>query len=124
MKKILTIACAFLIVAAHSVAQKETPLPKDLPAYGPERPLAAPSVKIEKLDNGLTVWLVSEPGFPKVAFDIALHGGLAADPTDRPGLTQLLGNTLDQGTKTLNAKQIAQQLQAAGGDLGVSPGKD
>ena len=122
--KILTIACAFLIVAAQSHAQKETVLPKDLPAYGPEKPLSAPSVKISKLDNGLTVWLVSEPGFPKVAFSIALHGGLAADPSDRAGLSQLLGNTIDQGTKTLNAKQIAQQLQAAGGDLGVSPGKD
>lgn len=122
--KILSVACAFLIVATQALAQKETPMPKDLPAYGPERALAAPSVKISKLDNGLTVWLVSEPGFPKVALSIAVHGGLAADPADRPGLSQLLGNTIDQGTKTLNAKQIAQQLQAAGGDLGVGPGKD
>jgi len=122
--RIFTIACAFAIVASQSVAQKETPLPKDLPAYGAERPLAAPSVKIAKLDNGLTVWLVSEPGFPKIALDLAVRGGLAADPTDRPGLSQLLGNTIDQGTKSLNAKQIAQQLQAAGGDLGVSPSKD
>lgn len=122
--KIFSVACAFLIVVSQGLAQKETPMPKDLPAYGPERPLSAPSVKISKLDNGLTVWLVSEPGFPKVAFSIAVHGGLAADPADRPGLSQLLGNTIDQGTKTLNAKQIAQQLQAAGGDLGVGPGKD
>jgi zinc protease len=122
--RIFSIACTLLIIATQSFAQKETPLPKDLPAYGPERPLSAPSVKISKLDNGLTVWLVSEPGFPKVAFSIALHGGLAADPSDRAGLSQLLGDTINQGTKTLNAKQIAQQLQAAGGDLGVSPGKD
>jgi zinc protease len=122
--KILIIACAFLFIAAQSPAQKETQLPKDLPAYGPERPLSAPTVKIAKLDNGLTVWLVSEPGFPKVAFSIAVRGGLAADPSDRPGLSQMLGNTIDQGTKTLNAKQIAQQLQAAGGDLSTSPSKD
>jgi zinc protease len=122
--KTLSIVCALLFVAAQSWAQKEVQLPKDLPAYGPERPLAAPSVKIAKLDNGLTVWLVSEPGFPKVSFSFAVRGGLAADPVDRPGLSQLLGNTIDQGTKTLNAKQIAQQLQAAGGDLSANPGKD
>ena len=97
--KIFTIACAFLVVAAQSLAQKETQLPKDLPAYGPERPLSAPTVKIAKLDNGLTVWLVSEPGFPKVAFSVAVRGGMAADPSDRPGLSQLLGNTIGPGYK-------------------------
>lgn len=122
--KIFILASVFVVVAAQSLAQKETALPKDLPAYGAERPLSAPSVKIAKLDNGLTVWLVSEPGFPKLAIDIAVRGGLAADPADRAGLSQMLGNTIDQGTKTLNAKQIAQELQAAGGDLGVSPSKD
>ncbi len=122
--KTLSIVCALLVVATQSWAQKEVQLPNELPSYGPERPLAAPSVKIAKLDNGLTVWLVSEPGFPKVSFSFALRGGLAADPSDRPGLSQLLGNTIDQGTKTLNAKQIAQQLQAAGGDLNANPGKD
>jgi zinc protease len=122
--KNLSIVCALFFVAAQSWAQKEIQLPKDLPSYGPERPLAAPSVKIDKFDNGLTVWLVSEPGFPKVSFSLAVRGGLAADPSDRPGLSQLLGNTIDQGTKTLNAKQIAQQLQAAGGDLSASPAKD
>ena len=118
------IACALLAAAASSLAQKETQLPKDLPPYGPERPLNAPSVRIDRLDNGLTVWLVSEPGFPKTALSIAVRGGLAVDPSDRPGLSDLLGNTIDQGTKTLNAKQIAQQLQAAGGDLSVNPSKD
>lgn len=122
--KTLSIICALLLVSAQAWAQKEIQLPKGLPSYGPERPLAAPSVKIEKLDNGLTVWLVSRPGFPKVSFSIVVRGGLAADPQDRPGLSQLLGNTIDQGTKTLNAKQIAQQLQAAGGDLSTNPGKD
>ena len=108
--KILSVACAFLVVATQAWAQTETPMHNDLPAHCPARPLSAPSVKISKLDNGLTVWLVSEPGFPKVAFSIAVHGGLAADPADRAGLSQLLGKTIDEGTKTLNAKQIAQQL--------------
>ena len=115
---------AFLLLISFAVAQKEVPLPKDLPPYGPEKPLATPSVKGATLDNGLTLWLVSEPGFPKVALTVAVRGGLAADPGARAGLSELLSKTLDQGTRTRNAKQIAQELQAAGGDLNTSASKD
>ena len=115
---------ALLLLASFAAAQKEVPLPKDLPPYGPEKPLATPSVKSATLANGLTLWLVSEPGFPKVALTVAVRGGLAADPAGRPGLSELLSKTLDQGTRTRSAKQIAQELQASGGDLSASAGKD
>ncbi|HKV79638.1 MAG TPA: pitrilysin family protein [Candidatus Sulfotelmatobacter sp.] len=115
---------ALLLLISFAVAQKEVPLPKDLPPYGPEKPLATPSVNDATLDNGLTLWLVSEPGFPKVALTVAVRGGLAADPGARPGLSELLSKTLDQGTRTRNAKKIAQELQAAGGDLNTSASKD
>ena len=121
--KIVAISLSAVLCAGSVTAQKVS-LPKDLPAYGPEAPLAAPSVKTTKLDNGLTVWLVSEPGFPKVALSVAVRGGYAADPADRPGISLLLANTVDQGTTTRSAKQIAQDLQGAGGDLSAIPGKD
>lgn len=110
--------------SALAFGQKEVPLPKDLPPYGPEKPLQTPAVKSAHLDNGLTVWMVSEPGFPKVAFSIAVRGGLAADPTNRPGISELLSKTIDQGTRSRNANQIAQELQAAGGDLNANADKD
>ena len=84
----------------------------------------AASWTLTKLDNGLTVWLVSEPGFPKLAFTLAVHGGLAADPADRPGISELLSNTIDQGTKARTAKQIAEEIQATGGDVNAGSGKD
>lgn len=98
-------------------AEKAPPLPKDMPPYGPLVPFHAPQVQANKLDNGLTLWLVSRRGFPKVAFALAIRGGMAVDPKDRPGLSELLLATLDQGTKTRRAKQIAEEIQAAGGDL-------
>ncbi len=121
--KILAISLSAMLFAG-SVAAQKTPLPKDLPPYGPETPLAAPAVKTATLDNGLTIWLVSEPGFPKIALALAIRGGLASDSSDRPGISELLANTVDQGTATRNAKQIAQDLQGAGGDLSANPGKD
>jgi predicted Zn-dependent peptidase len=121
--KTLKIVAAVVLLSLGALAEKAS-LPPDLPAYGPEKPLQTPAVKVTKLENGLTVWLVAEPGFPKLSFALAVHGGLAADPADRPGISELLSNTIDQGTKTRNAKQVAEEIQAAGGDLGTVSGKD
>jgi zinc protease len=123
-KQLLTKALAIFFLVPLAGAQKEAPMPNDLPAYGPEKPLQSPPVKTAKLDNGLTVWLLASPGFPKVALTIVVRGGLAADPPDRPGISKLLSNTIDQGTRTRDARQVAQELQAAGGDLSASANKD
>ncbi len=122
--KTLAVLPITLLFCSIVYAQKEAPMPKDLPAYGAEKPLQAPSVKLEKLDNGLSLWLVSEPGFPKIALSIAVRGGMAADPANRPGISELLAKTIDQGTRTRNAKQIAQEIQATGGDLTANADKD
>jgi len=123
MMKMMKFRLSFLLLTSLCLAQKGA-LPKDLPPYGPEKPLQVPAVHAAKLDNGLAVLLVSEPGFPKVAFTVAAHGGLAADPADRPGISELLSKTIDQGTRTRNAKQLAQELQNAGGDLSANFDKD
>jgi zinc protease len=112
--------CIFAVLAFPllSIAEQKTPaLPKDLPPYGALKTFQAPQVTVQKLSNGLTLWLVSRSGFPKVALAVALRGGLAADPKDRPALSEMLLATVDQGTRTRTAKQIAEELQAAGGDL-------
>jgi len=114
----------FLAVAPAVGTEKETPLPKGLPPYGELKPFPAPQTTSEKLANGLMLWLVPRPGFPKVSYALAVRGGLAADPQDRPGLAQLLTTTIDQGTATRSARQIAEELQAAGGDLSANAGSE
>src|SRR5947208_69508 len=118
MKNALAVMFVMLFAAAAH-AQKEAPLPKDLPPYGTQPSFQPPEVKVEKFENGLTLWLVAQPGLPTVSFRIVVLGGLALDPTDRPGLSELLARALNQGTKTRNAKQIAEEIQSAGGDLTV-----
>ena len=116
---------AMLTISLGALAQEKLPpLPKDLPPYGPLAPFRAPAAEVRKLSNGLTVWLVPRPGFPKVALAAAVRGGRASDPKDRPGLSDILLATIDQGTKTRTAKQIAEALQGAGGDLTGSPNPD
>ena len=106
-----------LCLSLARAAEKEKPLPKGLPSYGPLQPFVAPQVTPHQLSNGLTLWLAPRPGFPKVSLAVAVRGGKAADPKGGPGLSVLLADTLDQGTKTRSARQIAEELQAAGGDF-------
>jgi zinc protease len=113
-----------LLLAASSYAQKEQSLPKDLPPFGPEKPLQAPEVKQAKLENGMTIWLVRRPGFPKVTFTLTVVGGYAADPAGRPGFSQLLTATIDQGTKKRTARQLAEDMQGAGGDVNAFAVRD
>lgn len=115
----LALACS-----SAPAADKQPTLPKDLPPYGPVKPLQAKDIIKTKLDNGLQVWIVPEKGFPKVAFVLAVHGGYTADPSDRPGMADLLAATTTEGTKTRSAKQIADEMQAAGGDLGADATSD
>lgn len=98
-------------------AQKAPKLPDDLPAYGPLKPYVSLKVAASTLANGMTVWLVPRPGYPKVTFALAVHGGLASDPQDLAGLSELLASSVTQGTETRSAKQIAEQIGVAGGDL-------
>ena len=105
-------------------AEKHTDLPKDLPPYGEMKRLAAPHVTELKLENGLTVWLVPESGFPKVALAVAIRGGYTADPQDRPGFADLIAATVTQGTAKRSAKQIAEEIQGAGGDLSADASAD
>lgn len=117
MKAMLIALVLGMGLAASVAAQQPPPLPKGLPPYGPVVPFRPPRVIVRKLSNGLTLWLAPRRGFPKVSFAVAVRGGMAADPKDLPGLSYLLLDTIDQGTKTHSARQIADAFQAAGGDL-------
>ncbi|MGH9469415.1 MAG: M16 family metallopeptidase [Terriglobia bacterium] len=100
---------------------QSAPLPKGLPPYGPLVPFHPPKVVVSQLPNGLTLWLAPRPGFPKVSLAVAVRGGMAADPRSLPALSYLLLDTIDQGTATRSARQIADAFQAAGGDLYGNP---
>jgi len=113
----VTLFAVLLLVLPAGAAEKEKPLPKDLPPYGTLKPFVAPVATVQKLPNGLTLWLVPRPEFPKVSVAVAVRGGMAADPVARPGLSELIVATIDQGTRTRTAKQIAEEIQAAGGDI-------
>src|SRR5947207_10153805 len=111
-----TVSLLFALALAQcSFGAEKTTLPKDLPPYGALKPYVPPPVTQQKLSNGLTLWMVPQRGFPKVALAIAVRGGMAADPKTHPGFSEFLMATLNQGTTTRSARQIAEELQDSGG---------
>ncbi len=108
--------CSLMTLSRALLAQQPA-LPQGLPPYGPMVAFRVSRVVVRKLANGMTLWLAPRSGFPKVALAVAVRGGYAADPADAPGISDLLLDAIDQGTRTHTALQIADNFQAAGGAL-------
>ncbi|HEX8777727.1 MAG TPA: pitrilysin family protein [Rhodanobacter sp.] len=119
-----TLALA-LGLALAGIAQASTvPLPKDLPAYGPDKPLPTPQIARRTLPNGLTVWVVPREGLPKVNVALSVLGGTAADDAATPALSEMMARLLDEGTTGRSSRDIAEALQGIGGDYGAGAGSD
>ena len=111
---LFALALAPVLVGA---ATEEPPFPKDLPPFGPDKPLPVPAIDQSKTPEGLTVWIVKRPAFPKVTAFLAVQGGTAADPKGLEGMSEVLSETVKEGTAKRTARAIAEELQAVGGDL-------
>ncbi len=115
---------ASALLAASTFAAEEKPLPKELPPFGADKALPVPPIDASKTPEGLTVWIVPRPGFPKATAVLAVRGGLASDPKGEEGVAELLAQTVTEGTTTRNSKRIAQELQAVGAEIGASANSD
>ncbi len=119
-----TLALALGLGLAGIAQASNAPLPKDLPAYGPDKPLPTPQIAQRTLPNGLTVWVVPRDGLPKINVALAVLGGTAADDAATPALSEMMARLLDEGTASRSSRDIAEALQAIGGDYSAGTGDD
>ena len=120
------VACAAcLAFTAGASPAAELQLPGDLPPYGADKPVPVPQIDKHTLSNGMLLWIVADgEGVPKTNFVLAVRGGAAHDPRELNGLSSILAGTLDEGTKSRSAIQIAQELQSLGATLGAGAGEE
>ena len=69
------------------------------------------------LANGLTVLSKHTPVTPAVTINASIRAGAVFDPPDRSGLAHFLSKTIDRGTTTRSADQIAEELDSRGVSL-------
>jgi zinc protease len=72
------------------------------------------------LDNGVVVLAQESGATPAVAINATFLAGSADDPDDLPGVAYLARRTIDRGTATLDAEDIADILDDRGVSLRVS----
>lgn len=121
-KTLIALLIGALIAPAGFAA---TELPKDLPAYGADKPLPVPEIAQYTLDNGLTIWVIPRDGIPRVDYVLSFKGaGLAADEPTMSGFASMLASMLNEGTKKRSSKDIAETAQAFGGAVAASAGND
>jgi zinc protease len=122
MHKTLLAAAVCALLPTTALA-KDVVMPKDLPAYGADKPLPVPQIDKKTLANGLEVWVLPRDGVPRVDYVLAVRGaGYAADSA--PGFAAMLAGLLAEGTAQHDSKAIAEAAQGYGGSLGAQASSD
>src|SRR6267378_2488236 len=94
------------------------------PTIGTPPELKLPKLERAKLSNGLRVVLAERHEGPLVNFWMTSDAGYAADEFAAPGTANMTMALLTGGTKTRNALEISDQLQALGADLRATSNLD
>ncbi len=83
-----------------------------------------PKLQRATLSNGLKIILAERHEVPLVNFTLAADAGFASDASTAPGTANLAMQVLTDGTRTRNALQISDELEALGATLRGSSNLD
>jgi zinc protease len=78
-----------------------------------------PRLDVERVElaNGLVLLLSESHTSPSVSFNAAVMVGSRFEPDEKAGLASLVGELLDEGTRTRTSQQIAEAVEAVGARL-------
>jgi len=83
-----------------------------------------PPLTEKKLDNGLTVVLVPLSNVPKVTAELTFLAGRGSGYREHPGVAQLAGRVLNEGTTSRTSRQLKEELRSIGGSMNVTVDDD
>ena len=86
-----------------------------------QKPDARPKLDVERvaLPNGLVLLLTENHSIPSVSINAIVKTGSRFEPDEKAGLASIAGALLDSGTTTRTSREIAETIEAAGGQLGT-----
>ena len=106
------------------VAGKTTVDRKILPPLAAPPEVKFPEVQRARLKNGLNVMLLERHSAPIVGVALAVDAGYASDTAAKAGVSTLALDLMDEGTKTRDAFQISDELDALGARLNTGSSLD
>jgi len=119
MKKYITIA-ACLFVMQYAQAQVSIDRSKQ-PAPGPAPVLHISDPEIYKMPNGITVLIVEDHRLPKVSASYSIDAGPITEGS-KAGVVSLMGDMLNEGTKTLPKAAFDEAVEKLGANVSLSSG--
>ncbi|MBD3182200.1 insulinase family protein [Candidatus Poribacteria bacterium] len=87
------------------------------PAITPDTSFIPPKIQHAKTSNGLEILLIENHKIPLVQANIVIKSGKASDPPDQLGASVLTAELIDEGTKSRDALQIADETKNLGAEL-------
>jgi predicted Zn-dependent peptidase len=78
------------------------------------------SVQVTRLSSGLSVVTDDMPHLKTAALGVWVGSGSRDETTDEHGISHLLEHMAFKGTRRRSARQIAEEIEAVGGDLNAS----
>lgn len=78
------------------------------------------TVKLSKLNNGLTIATESRADMRSIALGLWVKAGSRSEREDQRGLAHLLEHMAFKGTKTRTAQEIAAAIENVGGDINAA----
>lgn len=78
----------------------------------------------KRLDSGIELAVLPLPGRRTTTYEIRIFAGMAVEPSDKLGLANLVGETLDKGTETRSAQAMSDAFDAIGAQQGIVSGRE
>lgn len=109
---------------ASRPAPQQTPQRQRPPAAMPLEAVAFPDFTTATLDNGAKVIIVQNHEQPVASVNLVVKTGSASDPSGLTGVADFTASMLDKGTKTRDAKEIAEAIDFIGANVNASASDD
>jgi zinc protease len=84
------------------------------------------AAKIQHLvsPGGIEAWFVQDATVPLIAMEYAFGGGATQDPADKPGVGNMVADTLDEGSGELDSKTFHERLDRRAIELSFTSTRD
>jgi predicted Zn-dependent peptidase len=97
--------------------QKEVP-----PKGGEPKNFTLPQKEVVAYDNGLTLVMIPYGSIPKVTIQFSIKTGNIHEGPDQVWLADLMADLMKEGSTTRDARQVADEMAAMGGNLNIGVG--
>jgi zinc protease len=97
---------------------------KTVPAAGPAVAFSLPTPKTFTLKNGLQVYVVENKQLPVLSVGVISRAGSENNTPAQAGLATLTAALLNEGTKTRNATQLAEDTESIGARMATGASMD